>query len=193
MCRLPNMGVIVVNRQEAAWRRNFDVAHELFHALTWDAWKPERREESSAEAMEFSKGSSNRRVPRIESLADNFAAGLLMPMGLLKASIPEDRFEDAGYLAEIARQFQVSTQTLGFRLLNAGLISSATQLALAEIRLQDHTETPKLLSTPFVTLLHDGISEGHVSARKAAKALDMTLLELTELFKEHGKSAPFEI
>lgn len=193
MCRLSNMGIIFVNRQEAASRRNFDVAHELFHALTWDVWTPKRREDEAADELDTPAPEAKRRVPRIESLADNFAAGLLMPMRLLKAAIPAERLEDAGYLAEVARQFQVSTVALGYRLLNANLISKQTQLTLDSIRLENIAETPKLLSAPFARLISEGIAEGHVSARKVAKALAMTLEEVAELLSAYGEAVPFEI
>lgn len=42
-CHLEEMGVILINRNENEARRFFDLAHELFHALTWDADKPDHR------------------------------------------------------------------------------------------------------------------------------------------------------
>src|SRR5271169_1008164 len=34
----PSLGlIIVINKNEAPWRQNFDLAHELFHLITWDA------------------------------------------------------------------------------------------------------------------------------------------------------------
>ena len=45
-CRLPELDVVLINRHEVAGRRNFDLAHELFHILTWDAMPPEHSEES---------------------------------------------------------------------------------------------------------------------------------------------------
>jgi len=35
-CRTIDMNVMIVNRMESAERRNFDLAHELFHVLTWN-------------------------------------------------------------------------------------------------------------------------------------------------------------
>lgn len=185
-CRLPDLGVIFINRQESPVRRNFDVAHELFHALTWDAMPPERREVPA--------GHSSSRLPRIEQLADNFAAAVLMPRSSLDKLIPEDRLADARYLTEVARELQVSTGALAYRLLNAKMISRPT----CDEMVRDHapkvqTEPPKLFSASFAALLHDGIANGHVSARKAAKALSMTLDQLAQLLREHGKAVPFSM
>ena len=52
-CRLPDLDAVLINRHEVAGRRNFDLAHELFHVLTWDTMPPEYVEE----ATEYSKNS----------------------------------------------------------------------------------------------------------------------------------------
>ena len=186
MCRLPDLGAIFINRQETAVRRNFDVAHELFHALTWDAMPPDRRE-----LPEVPEG---KRTPRIEQLADNFAAALLMPRATLEKLIPPEQRMDVHYLERIAGELQVSNVALAFRLFNAKMIDMSTCDALRAVRLAKvHSETPKLFSPSFATLLHDGITRGFVSARKAAKALSMTLDQLAELMREHGKTTPFSM
>ncbi|HDR9879696.1 MULTISPECIES: helix-turn-helix domain-containing protein [Burkholderia cepacia complex] len=186
MCRLSDLGVIVINRQESTVRRNFDVAHELFHALTWDAMPPDRRDPSDQPA--------GKRVPRIEQLADNFAAAVLMPKATLDKLIPQEHLTDAAYLASVARELQVSTGALAYRLLNAKMIDKSICDALREVYTpKARTEMPKLLSASFATLLHDGIAHGHVSARKAAKALSMRLDQLAELMTEHGKAVPFSM
>jgi hypothetical protein len=71
-CRLPEFDVVLINRHEVAGRRHFDLAHELFHVLTWDAMPPEHVEETS----EISRN-------RVEQLANSFASALLMPAGAL--------------------------------------------------------------------------------------------------------------
>lgn len=185
MCRLPDLGVIVINRRETLWRRHFDVAHELFHALTWDALPPEHREDPNSDPKA-------RRHKRIEKLADNFAAAVLMPTSSLTKLIDPARFGDAEYLVDIAHQMQVSTGALAFRLVNAKMIDKPTCDKLRNLKLPKfQIDEPKLLSETFVTLLHDGIARGHVSARKAAKALSMTLEQLASLMREYDKSVPF--
>ncbi len=78
-CRLPDLDAVIINRHEAPGRRHFDLAHELFHILTWDTMPPEHVEE----ATEISRN-------RVEQLANNFASALLMPLSAL------DRFARPG-------------------------------------------------------------------------------------------------
>lgn len=186
MCRLPDLGVIVVNRRESAVRRHFNVAHELFHALTWDAMPPDRREDPDKDP--------GKRLKRIEQLAENFAASVLMPKSSLLRLISSDRFGDAPYLADVARELQVSASALAFRLFNAKMIDKPTCDVLRTMRTTDApTDVPRLFSASFVSLLHDGVAQGHVSARKAAKALSVTLNELASLMSDHGKTVPFSL
>lgn len=183
MCRLADLGVILVNRNESMVRRHFDVAHELFHALTWDALPPGHRESSDRAR---GKGQRN------ERLADNFAAALLIPRTSLDARLDRTRLADNAYLAQLARDLQVATLTLGYRLVNLGLIDSTQCQALGRVKVpRVESPTPKLLSAAFVADLRRGIEAGHVSARKAAKALGMTLDEVARLFTEHGHPVPF--
>jgi transcriptional regulator with XRE-family HTH domain len=107
-CHLEEMGVILINRNESEARRFFDLAHELFHALTWDAMKPEHRESNSVE--ERNKGK------RIEQLANSFAAALLMPRATLDKLIKSERLDDIAHLCEIAALLRVAPVTLAWRL-----------------------------------------------------------------------------
>src|SRR6185503_20572604 len=82
-CRLPELDVVIINRHEVVGRRNFDLAHELFHILTWEAMPPEHSEESRETGGN-----------RVEQLANNFASAVLMPAVILDgfgdwATVPE--------------------------------------------------------------------------------------------------------
>ena len=46
-CRLPDLDAVLIARRELPGRRHFDLAHELFHILTWDAMPPEHAEAAS--------------------------------------------------------------------------------------------------------------------------------------------------
>ena len=72
-CRLPEMDAVLIACREVAGRRHFDLAHELFHILTWDAMPPEH-----SEAARETGGN------RAEQLANNFAAAVLMPAASLR-------------------------------------------------------------------------------------------------------------
>ena len=71
-CRLPELDVVLINRHEVEGRRHFDLAHELFHILTWDAMPPEHSEEARETGGN-----------RVEQLANNFASAVLMPTPVL--------------------------------------------------------------------------------------------------------------
>lgn len=185
MCRMPDLGVIVINRREPLVRRNFDVAHELFHALTWDALTPERREDPDARPINRGK--------RIEQLADNFAAAVLMPKSSLTKLIDPASFVDPQRLACVASELQVSNSALAFRLFNLKMIDKPTRDALCAMASGVQNITPQMFSTSFVSLLHDGIARGHVSARRAAKALSLTLEQLAVLMQENDKTVPFSV
>jgi Zn-dependent peptidase ImmA (M78 family)/transcriptional regulator with XRE-family HTH domain len=184
-CHLNDLGVILINRNAPEGRRNDDLAHELFHALTWDHMEPDHRETKSQE--DRSKGK------RIEQLAANFTSALLMPMECLATLIDPNRREDAAHIAEVAARLRVTTQALGWRLFNLKWISDSTRAALPYERPSRPPSThPNRYSLAFAVMLHKAIDGGRLSARKAAKALGMNLAQLGALFPEHDLAAPFD-
>ena len=71
--KMPELSVILINRNEPEYlRRNYNLAHELFHVLTWQAMPP-----NELDAIMEKKS-------RIEMLADALAAALLMPRAVLE-------------------------------------------------------------------------------------------------------------
>ena len=95
---------VLLNALNVRWRRNFDLAHELFHLLTWHV---------------FRLGSPSAGVvapaPE-EKLATCFARNLLMPQESLRIAIDSQldgrRKLDFDDLFEVARQFDVSVEAL---------------------------------------------------------------------------------
>ncbi len=61
-----NLGAVLVNRTEIPGRRSYDLAHELFHILTWDAMPPERLDDGEG---------SGKLQKRVETMAEKFAFG----------------------------------------------------------------------------------------------------------------------
>lgn len=185
-CHLRDLGVILVNRNEGEARRFYDLAHELFHALTWDAMKPEHRESNAIE--------EHGRTRRIEQMANNFAAALLMPTASLEQLIDKRQLVDADHLADVAAQLRVAPAGLAWRLFNMKWIDAAAREALRHERQRAPVAvTPKRFSTAFVGILHRAIDRGRLSARKAAKTMGMSLSQLADLFTEHSLAAPFEL
>lgn len=185
-CHLEEMGTILINRNENEARRLFDLAHELFHVLTWDAMKPAHRESNSIE--ERNKGK------RIEQLANNFAAALLMPRASLDKLIDRDRIDDIAHLCEVAALLRVAPVTLAWRLYNLELIGDDTRRGLLQQKQRPSVSgPPKRFSPTFVKMLHEALENGRLSARKAAKAMGLGLGGLTELFSQYDLTAPFEL
>lgn len=185
-CHLEEMTVILINRNETEARRNYDIAHELFHALTWDVMKPEHRESNSSEHRNKKR--------RIEQLADNFACALLMPLASLNQFIDRERIDDIAHLCQLANLLRVSPSALAWRLFNLRWIDQATRDRLLQERQGPSVSgTPKNFSQSYVKMLHEALDNGRLSARKAAKAMGYGLSGLTELFVHHGLPAPFEL
>jgi len=116
-----------------------------------------------------------------------------MPSASLDRFIEPAHARDVQHLADVAKQLQVTTYALGWRLKNLGRIDEVSRVALVKEKRQDTQELPKLFSIRFVTKLHMALDKGRVSARKAAKTLGLSLFELTELFEAYGMAAPFEL
>jgi len=57
---------ILINANDAPWRRHFDLAHELFHVIIWNVFSPE----------EIGNGTT---ITRPEQYANIFASSLLLP------------------------------------------------------------------------------------------------------------------
>lgn len=185
-CHLEEMGVVLINRNETEARRFYDLAHELFHALTWDAMKPDHRESNSIEDRNKKK--------RIEQLADNFAAALLMPCASLDKLIDSDRQNDIAHLCEVAALLRVAPVALAWRLFNLKRISDDTRRNLSQEKQRSSVSgPPKRFSPTFVRMLHEALENGRLSARKAAKAMGLGLGGLTELFAQYDLAAPFEL
>lgn len=104
---------ILVPRSEAPWRRHFDIAHELFHLLTWPSG-----DQSLAQRDDSAAGR------HAEQLANAFAASLLVPAEVVLRELDERSSQRRVKLAELvamARDFGVSLETLVWRLHNLGL------------------------------------------------------------------------
>lgn len=190
-CHLPQLGALLINRKESEWRRTYDVAHELFHALTWETMEPLHRESNKTNAGEEKAGSKFN--VKIERLADNFAAGLLMPQSSLDLLIPADRRNDVALLKSAAERLRVSTGALGWRLFNLGWIDEPVRMALQSERIVSKAPHPKPFSASFVAMLHEALARGSISARKAAKTVGRDLASLKALFAEYGLSSPYDL
>ena len=188
-CQLDQLNAVLINRSEHAARRAYDLAHELFHLLTWETMPPKHVESEQNES-------------RIEKLADNFAAGLLMPSraisSLVAGSAPPQGYALAGWLKESAAKLGVSGAALKWRLVNANVLKRTEAAALSDDLLRasgedNKSRMPARYSKRFVSVMAWGIDEGHVSVRRVAQLLDISVDDLRDLFAEHGLASPFDL
>jgi transcriptional regulator with XRE-family HTH domain len=195
-CRLPELDVVLINRREVPGRRHFDLAHELFHILTWLAMSPEHVEDVEP-----------KRRSRVEQLADSFASAVLMPAPVL------DRFGDWSALATttksdaliarlnaVADELQVTSSALRWRLVALDRLDRAIAERLPEARLRNngHDRTkarplPALLSKRFVEVIARAIDEGRVAVRRVSYLLGLSIDDLADVFAAHGVEAPYEL
>lgn len=182
--RLPSQDTIVVNRTESEGRRSFDLAHELFHLLTWEAIPPRQ-----VESVEPAKGKGT----RVEQLAENFAAALLMP-----ARVVRERWERRGdeevavWLGRTASELRVSAPALRWRLINLRLLPEAAPAPL-RTRRPAQQPRPALFSRAFVARVAGAVETGRLSLRRAASLLDLSPLELGELCAGYGHPLSYEL
>jgi Zn-dependent peptidase ImmA (M78 family)/transcriptional regulator with XRE-family HTH domain len=186
--RLPGINAILINRNEPLGRRNFDLAHELFHLLTWETIPPEHTENGMAGAKS-----------RPEQLANCFASALLMPERVIRSwrdafpsFPPEDRAQWNRWLNDRAFDLRVSTPALQWRLVQLGLLPKGEVDSSLDWFADRPTETPQLFSEDFVETLRRGLDAGTVSTPQAAALLGLTIDDLTDLFRVYHIDAPFD-
>lgn len=113
---------VLLNSRNVRWRRNFDLAHELFHLLTWLIFRGTQTETRATPA------------PKEEQFATCFAGNLLMPTDATRAAVNEVIKEGKIAFADmfdIARQFDVSVEALIWR--------------MAFLRYFNHDDAPKII------------------------------------------------
>ncbi|ESY81789.1 DNA-binding protein [Mesorhizobium sp. LNHC221B00] len=190
-CRLPELDVVLINRHEVVGRRNFDLAHELFHILTWDAMPPEHSEEARETGGN-----------RVEQLANNFASAVLMPVSVLDRfgdwlAIPEG--ELPARLNAAAEALAVTASALKWRLVALERLKPAAARSLPDAALRNNGRdvapavSPPLFSKPFIEVIALAIDQGRVSARRAAALVDLSVDDLGDLFTTHGVSSPLDL
>jgi Zn-dependent peptidase ImmA (M78 family)/transcriptional regulator with XRE-family HTH domain len=95
---------VLLNSRNVRWRRTFDLAHELFHLLTWRLFRG------------AGEGDSALPSPHEEKLAACFARNLLMPEEVFRGAVDTQR-NGSGTLGfdglfEVAREFEVSVEAV---------------------------------------------------------------------------------
>ena len=169
---------VLLNSCQAPWRRNYSLAHELFHLLTANELKECGKEQ-------------------IEKLANVFASALLLPSEHLTAALSTRM--DSGKLSfesliEIAREFDVSIDALLWRLVNLGrLEGDAAKEALGNSTLRAIDKAsfpiwgkPERLPERYVRLCFLAYRQGKIGLAKLAEFLETSILDLAEQVQETG-------
>lgn len=187
---LPGLHTILVNRREPPGRRNFDIAHELFHLLTWDAMAPD-----PVEPLDIPSGKGK----RVERLAENFAGALLMPeevVGRLWADRGQDLID---WLNSAATSLRVTAVALKWRLVVLGHLSKADAASVSDGRLVDNGHPgrepalPPLFDREMIERLRGAVEEGHLSLGRVAKLLGMTTSEFGRVCRVYGLPLSYEV
>lgn len=124
--RSKGKAVIGVNPSHPEVRQRFTIAHELGHYLMHPPGTDDVHIDKDFE-IRFRDNLSSQGTDTNEREANFFAAELLMPLKFIqddleklgKADIAEGKL-----LEELAKRYEVSTQSLLFRLVNLGILSS---------------------------------------------------------------------
>lgn len=187
--RLHGLQAILINRNEPLGRRNYNLAHELFHLLTWDSMPPPRIDSETA----------GQGAKRIEALANNFASALLMPREtvreLVKARAGTALTE---WVALAAAELRVTGPALNWRLINLGYIgqeelATDTESVSALAIHPEKVPKPQLFNASFVQRVYSAVESGLLSLRKASRLLDLDIAAFGRLCQAYGRQLSYEV
>lgn len=181
---LDDFCALFVNRNHTLGRRNFSLAHELFHVLTWDTIRPEH----------FAPEDEGKAHKRSEQLANKFASALLIPFD--DVSLRWKKFDGDNlkqWIESTADDLHVSPPALFWRLVNLGELKPGDYPENLDAPYSDDKPAPPAYSEKFVRMMKQVFEAGEVSVRKVANTLDCTFEYLEEVFASHQLKAPFEL
>ncbi len=184
----PDLGVgILISSRHAPWRRNFDLAHELFHVVTWNVFSH----------TEIGDGTKKTKP---EQFADSFASNLLLPQEHLLISLKEITAEKELKLIdviELAKEFGVSTEAVLWRLvilkrLNNSLVNKVLMdpefRNLDRIKRQGLYEEyqPSKFPQRYISLACRCLMEGKISRGLFAEYMEIDRSEVDNFLSDRG-------
>ena len=177
---------ILLNKENAPWRQYFDIAHELFHIITW-------------KLFDFSLEENNLTDnDRVEKYANAFAASLLMPQSVLKNKAAKyqtgNNEIDRRFIIENAIKFNVSTDAFISRLEFLHLINKKQKKEFQESldkieywkKAIDSVEhiTDDEYPNEYLMLVYKAYTEERISKMKLAKYLNKNIGEIDHYLKK---------
>lgn len=182
----PFGSAILMNLTQAPWRRNYNFGHEVFHLLTWESVPP--LELKLDQAL----------WEKVEKFANAFSSHLLLPADIVLAEF-DKRVQEAQIeyidLIGIARELDVSTEALLYRLRNLHRLSSNAVDHLLEdpkFREMDKQTMPPNWWTPpeiperYVRLAFKAFQKDKLSKARLTQYLKTSLLNLSDTLSEFG-------
>lgn len=176
---------IVVNNEEAPWRINFTLAHELFHIITWNTFSPTEME------------ANEQLFKEIERKAERFASTFLLPEAEVRQELARRVVEDKlsfSDIVDVAREFGVSTPALLFRMANLRLVpwekadelSKNDELTMIDRRLRKDFVCEAPISERFILLSVKCLRKGLISRGKFAEILQIDRADIDEFLGYQG-------
>jgi Zn-dependent peptidase ImmA (M78 family)/transcriptional regulator with XRE-family HTH domain len=176
---------VLLNAQNVRWRRNFDLAHELFHLLTWSIF----RTPDTGDGIVASE--------REEKLATCFASNLLMPADATLLALQGAGRKGSILFADlfdIARQFDVSVEALLWRIhflykrKEEETKEDIDRCKAMSAFLQDREcDGPPLRPARFVALAMKALRQGQVSQGRFAEYLGISRREAMKIAEQEAR------
>jgi len=183
---------ILLNSNNPRRRRNYDLAHELFHLCVWKVFRPCKDLETGvADEME-------------EKLATCFAANLLMPEEAVRTAVDRrSRSGQLGYdaLYDIAREFDVSAESLLWRFhflwgrgpqgeqQTKAEIARAKEMAAVYETKEREPDPPEERPERFKALAQKALSRGEISVGRFAEYMGISRAEAMEFAEQETRSS----
>lgn len=177
---------VLLNADHAPWRRNYSLAHELFHLITWHSAQPELRD------------AQPERWAQVEKAAQAFASTLLLPAESVadefNCRVGDGKVSYAD-LVELARGFDVSTEALLWRLVRLGrfdekevqrVLNDPTFRKLDRQTMPEHWRDPLIPPEAFVRLAFLAYQKGTISRTRLAGLLETSLIDLEKTLARYG-------
>jgi len=178
---------ILSNSNEVLWRKNFNIAHELFHIITW----------KNFDYKNIHIGGDEKSL--IEKWADAFASNLLLPQEEVtrefKNRIKNDKISLLDLIG-IAREFIVSIDALLWRLATLNLLEHNGVKNLLESekvreldkiqRVSDHTGNMPHISVRYLNLAFKAYQNGFISKGKLAEYLGIDRFDVVKMLQQYG-------
>ena len=181
--------IAVINAFQVRGRRHFDMAHELFHCMTWRTMPPKHIDPIIVK--------TGKKRSRTEELADVFAGALLMPGQALRNALPSDA--SMAQLMRVADDFEVSVDALIWRMVSLHILTKDEAQQLLAQPHQPGNGNPQnfehssLLSPALLQLLAEALTAGIISVRRAAELIEISIDGLAATYAQHQLPVPFDL